>query len=450
MSMTRPLLLLLPMSAVACWGATGVSHVADARMMRGTATRLDWTPPHDAACAPGQWSAPIPVTMSDARPVFVEAPRPVAVRDKILLFGQPVFVWATRDVFADTLSGGRGVVGGALKAAGVAIDRTGRATPLERPRGTSTMLDPLAMRGRADTVHVVWATSADTSGRRTYSTDLWYASFDGRQWSSPEHVVHARQIYWGGTAARAEEIDGRLFVVAGAADDANGISRDGTIVLRREAGQWKASWISTNMLPASRSVITADSGGRLFVAFIASIWERRQTDSTSLYVVRSTDGGASWSAPERVAPYRSSMIGDLAMVRARRTIHVFWNENPANSSAEVGHATLGEGSSQWVVQPTITGPHAFGDIRAAAIGGSIFLIGREADSRSLDAISVGATASAIAPIAPLADGSVPELAAVGRDSLMATWGLRRPHAYPMFPGVASPITQVAILTTHCR
>jgi len=400
------------------------------------------------------WSAPTDVQTSDRRPVYVEAPFAVKRGSEILLLGLPTLEWQSPTELASLLSG-NGLLRSSDSLAGTALDKRMQGQGVPRPPGASTMRLPRAASDGA-IVHVIWGETADTTARAdVYVTELWYARYGKNgQWSKPERVLSAETIFWNGTVPALRLIDGEPMLAVAVGEKATSNVHRGVAFLRRVSGAWRTSWISTYG-PLPSDVMAAPSGrNHLTLAFIGAVigLHGQPSQDNSVFVVRSRDDGITWTTPvaiERLGTTRGYSL--LLLPRPNETLHLAWavDASANNQQSRLTRLVSSDGGTTWpgrsdtpITAPleAMSGDWIGEDVRAVAripaTGKLLSIDWPPSGPAHIDTLS---TEPAI---------SVPRLSAIGKDSLMLTWGIMRSQITTV-AGRSAPALQLMTLSGTC-
>ena len=244
------------------------------------------------ACAQpclGAWSATREHATSPFDSVFTPISEPARLGAGVALFDDRAISWTTG-----------GPARRFIPAAGLLIDRDGRIARIEYPGGDARYRYPIAASDASGRAHVVWGTAAeDTAYIASPRVDtLWYAIYDGRSWTKPTAI-------WAGTGLQWNPISRSALVVTGdtvyfAASSPSPASRSAVLYLRGSGTEWRASRIDARGAGFYPVVLTPARGSLAIGHIGALLGSPEGFDSNSIFIVRSSDGGGTWSAPELV------------------------------------------------------------------------------------------------------------------------------------------------------
>jgi hypothetical protein len=400
------------------------------------------------------WSPPTDLQTSDGRPVYVEAPFAVKRGSEILLLGLPTLEWQSPTELANLFSGNR-LLRSSDSLAGTALDEKMRGRGVPRPPGASAMRMPRAASDGAN-VHVIWGETADTTARADiFVTELWYARYGKNgQWSTPERVFSAQTIFWNSTVPALRLIDGEPMVAVAAGETGTSNLHKGVAVVRRVSGEWRTSWISTYG-PLPSDVIAAPSGGNhLTLAFVGAVigLHGQPSQDNSVFVARSRDDGVSWTAPvaiERLGTTRG--YGLLLLPRPNDTLHLAWavDASTSNQASRLTRFVSSDGGATWTGRSDTPIASPLDAMTGGLIGGEVRAVGRAPTTGKL--LSIVWPPSGPAHIDTLSTEpaiSLPRLSAIGKDSLMLTWGVMRSQVTTI-GGRSAPALQLMTLSGTC-
>ena len=190
------------------------------------------------------------------------------------------------------------------------VDREG--TPLPRPAGHDVFMLPRVARLTDSAFAMMWGVpdSVPTDHRLPPWTNvarLWAATWDSRRgWTEAHPLLAGAPVAW------TEE------VVTGP------ITRDGDVLLaiphrkglqylRYHEGMWRGVLIPLASSTAYASVATDPRTADVLIAYIAAVPDA-MADANSVFVIRSENGGASWSAPTLVSRSGGTPAFDVSLL----------------------------------------------------------------------------------------------------------------------------------------
>jgi hypothetical protein len=239
--------------------------------------------------------------------------------------------------------------------------------------------DPILAADPSGSLHAVWAEDEegaipDPSARfkQLWLTRVLHARYRAGEWSRASVIYRARKIPWQRPLISRLAVDGsgrlHLAFVAQRLTSAPPL-----VHLRSEAEGWSITewteWLQPSphhrgqsgidsVIPAAGGIYPALAVGlerRLYLAFVsparfASGAPMPGGDSNSLWVKRSYDGGASWSAP--ILVHRSGSRGAYEphiLSVGLDTVHILWQKNLDDAAGPdaVWHAISADGGGTW-------------------------------------------------------------------------------------------------------
>ena len=411
---------------------------------------------HTPACGPGVWSAPSQLRLPDGRPVYVEEPIPVSLHHGLAMLGSPTFVWRSATIFADSSPAPVQPLD-RRTLAGVVLQPAGSVRLVRMPSGVERPLALRALpRGDGD-LDVFWGETPDTSWRAEERVaELWHARYGARGWSVPERLLASQRIWWNATfPALLASAKAAVLAVpvrrAGTPAD-----RTGILVLRRSAGDWHRVWIPAGQSPATYLALVETASHGLVLAYIGS---PRAPDEGAgeigVLVSRSRDAGVTWTRPRSIVHSGVAGLNWLQLVAtADGTLHAIWTaewrDGAGSTRRTIGRAASRDGGVSWTVGAPVDNDANVEALSAVATGRGILLVGRRHVDRQLVAgIFADSGAPALRPLPFDAAATLPRLVAVGSDSMLLNWGIRRAGAYPAFPSLPAPALFTAAYTSRC-
>ena len=405
-------------------------------------------------CVAGTWSAPTRLANSAGRPIYIESPSAVPFGGGAALFGTPTFLWRSATVFADT-AGMRDLVRSGQYVdidtlVGAIVHPDGTATTVGRPRGVSSMSTPLAVSGPNGSVDVLWMTRKDTTKQ---FTDLWFARYSTSGWSEPEHVLRGHYFEWSINSASAVAGDGYP-IVAITGTEKDSAPTTGIGIVHRVGADWRVTWIPTGLLWPFRVKLGASDSSHLIVAFLGSVLPLASPrDTNGLFIARSSDRGATWEPLRRIERLWNTRAVNLQMVMGGRdTTHLLWREGDSPSaSTRIRRTTSIDGGRDWRKAGDAALDRPIDTFDVAELGGHLQAVVRETDTYSLAFLKFRNDGNVEFNRLPQHNSRlIPRLAALAPDRLLLTEPRMQEHAYPMFPGVAVPVTLYATMSARCQ
>ena len=389
------------------------------------------------------------------QPVYVEQPAALALPAGLALFGSPSFVWQDSAVFASIDSAGHRPDAGDFALAGLLLDSAMTPRPMPLPPGVARMLAPRVLPGPRGVADVYWGTAADTAtGPEPSATEIWHATFDGRAWSTPDQVFRAASMTWTVTAPTVV-VGGAPTIAVPATAQVDGVDHDGVAIIRRAGGAWAVSWIDVHSATPNTTALAALGGGRLLLVFVGSLWSPALRVTNAVFAARSSDGGATWTAPTVLLSYGSRMVNELQLVAMPSAeLHLFWLRRVSPSqmfSDSVQHAVSRDAGATWEFLPGVGGVPAVAGLAVAPLpDGAIAVAARSVIADSLLLAIWDASAWRLPPRGALsAVHSSPRFVGRSADALWLVWGVARRGGVPQFPSAMVPELRMAPLQRWC-
>jgi hypothetical protein len=242
-----------------------------------------------------------------------------------------------------------------------------------RPEGDFYFASPRALIAADGTLHLVWAEPGEWKPlvREDWirmigdAASLWHATYaPARGWSPPQPIHAATRLWWSeGLGEVVMDSAGTLHGVVGEEPG------DRLLHLSSAGGRWKAEPIPGVTRPVYGS-IAAGSDGRIYVAFVAA--DRSvPADGNSVFLIRSEDGGRSWSGPRlirRSGERRATAI--RVLVSRSGSVHLVWAQNLSGGLAPqvIRHVASSDGGETWSPPNDADIPDGLGTLMAAVDG----------------------------------------------------------------------------------
>jgi hypothetical protein len=203
------------------------------------------------------------------------------------------------------------------------------------------ILQPVLLAGPDSQIHAFWS-QPDTVTPGAVGTRLYYARLEGSQWSLPQAILRSPD---GITAQPAAAIDaaGRIFLVWSGGQSGEVYFSSANAI----QAAVPSAWSEPLALPSptrlgSAPVIKIGPEGALWVAYAVPLNEAR-----GIYIVRSDDGGTTWSDPQRVfdaAAAAWTMVDSPRLaLTASGGLHLLWTR--ASLPSGIGPQALAYASS---------------------------------------------------------------------------------------------------------
>ncbi|HEX6370649.1 MAG TPA: sialidase family protein [Longimicrobium sp.] len=248
---------------------------------------------------------------------------------------------------------------------------------LGSPEGGRTFVHPRAAVDGAGILHMLWAES-DPSGApaagpgRPRLSRLMYGRYARGEWSRAETVYTGLPLWH--TANNSDLLIGddglhAAFVAV----------RPGTgpvlVHLRSSATGWRATEINRDSAYAAGPArggayprLAVGGGGRVYLAFVAAARTAagpQAPNANSVFLMRSGDGGASWSRPVLVSYSGQDQATDPQLLAAGGdTLHLLWGKNLHGGvwAEVVWHAFSADGGATWTAPVEVGVPGHAGQL----------------------------------------------------------------------------------------
>jgi hypothetical protein len=370
---------------------------------------------HNGTCT-GSWTA-----LSGSRrpepPIFADELQLADWRGGIVAVGDPAF-----EMLADSIAEGR-LMGAA------AWDASGKRSVLLTPIGARPAMYPRAASTSDGVLHVVYGTVNDFAHRTAFTRPdtLWHIEFSARGWSTPTSfpAIAPGSVWWEHLSSSSMLTNGTTL------DIALSMRRRGTavVLLHRDAdGQWHQFPIETGG-PLVLNARLARVGRTLVLSYRAPDPNIVGSDGGSVFAMRSSDDGRSWTRPTRVFLAGGRDTYDHALLAdSTGALYLLWrqqNAQPPKFSDTIAVSTSVDTGATWHALPPLVVSDGSTGLAAAWSPQGVFVVFKSIRSGTQAALLRGqewtpvrmqpalAGISGIA-LHPLRDGS---LALVGTGSV---------------------------------
>lgn len=237
-----------------------------------------------AACV-GPPATPVELRLRSGSRVFIDAATVSVGRGRLLALGSRVLTEARGKAIDVTTGAGRAV--------GLLVSADGRADPVSPPPGDSAVPAARALFEPGEGWHVVWLRTMPGPQSGLRPGVVMYARFDGSAWSQPIALSGRDEQFYVNP-----DLPGRLVRTPtglAVAVPIRPVSGDvGILLYVGGKGRWRERRVAgtRGALYASLAAV----GERLVLAYTGV-----NGADVGLFVRRSQDGGASWSAPTMIA-----------------------------------------------------------------------------------------------------------------------------------------------------
>ncbi len=218
----------------------------------------------------------------------------------------------------------------------------------EPPSGDFSFAYPKAVLDSSGAYHLFWAEPdhrSNTDGRwpGTTLTGLWHAVRRGGRWSVPERLLAEKNILWGAEPGSVV-VDGRgrIQLVVPAIPPSGYLPE--LRLLRWSAGSWHAQTLS-DATPSYASV-GALADDSLLAAYTGPDRAVR-ADGNSVFVIWSTDGGASWGRPQLVSRSGSTPATRPLVVTGGGHAALIWVQARSGAAPVLRLRSSRDGGTHW-------------------------------------------------------------------------------------------------------
>ena len=191
--------------------------------------------------------------------------------------------------------------------------------------------DPFLISGAQGDLYLVWLASSATSVVR-------FSRYSGEEWSDSVTLSSSSA---GGRAMPRLALDDTGGLVAAWEDRRSGTPRIYTARLADPAGvAWGADSPASPLgVSALKPSLALGKGGALYIAY---------QGSPGIYLISSSDGGASWSAPKRVDDGDGDAFTNPQLaVDSDGGVHCIWCRLHINAAADIMAARSTDGGTSW-------------------------------------------------------------------------------------------------------
>jgi hypothetical protein len=205
-----------------------------------------------------------------------------------------------------------------------AVDLTGHS--LGRPMSANGIFHPMLAALDDSSLIMLWGEPDTTAAARRFLwqpplAQVWSARWQrGNGWTTPHLILWGNPAsLWNGRQStepvRSSDGDVHLAVP----------TIHGVRYLRYHAGEWRVSTIPHVPGGSAYSSIAADATGRVLLVAYVGVDTTATRDYNSVLMVRSTDGGATWSTPAVIHASKGHRPAFEVQVRAQRSfVRMLW------------------------------------------------------------------------------------------------------------------------------
>ncbi|MES2176248.1 MAG: hypothetical protein V4550_00175 [Gemmatimonadota bacterium] len=308
-------------------------------------------------CPLTEWTVPRAIKTDAGVLAYVESPAILPSANGITLVGSPTLEWGAKVERSGTRDTIR--LAGAIEHPWIGVYAGQTLQGIPRPLGANVTRNPVTVPLRDHAV-VFWSEAGDSTVSPTLiASEIWTATLTSAGVRGRTLALGAQEIRWGRGMAGSALVGGDP-AFAAAASDRNPQSRHQGIVFVRGRGvTWKTTWIDFAGMPPTY-VTMAASGNHAVVAFIGSV-EARVSATQGVFVVESTDGGATWTAPSAVHVFANGEYSGAPRLTLESSgrMSLFWGVRyePRSTFERIAIASFDPGARSW----TIDSPLSFAD-----------------------------------------------------------------------------------------
>lgn len=232
-----------------------------------------------------------------------------------------------------------------------------------RPPGSFHFVAPRGVIDEAGALHAIWAepSSAFVPTRAEQwppapLTALFVASYSAPTgWTTPHQLVSGTPMFW--PAGKIfSGTSGNLLPrrASGDRDDAalvvstfTGEIDQPLMWFHRQSGSWAMDRIAVPHAGPSASARIVVRGSDIYLALLAPDLTSPEADRNSVFFLRSSDQGRSWSVPTLIS--RSGRMGasSLNLLVNGDTVHVMWVQPLVTKQENIRHAISMDGGTVW-------------------------------------------------------------------------------------------------------
>jgi hypothetical protein len=248
--------------------------------------------------------------------IFVEWPQVVRTRAGTVFFGDNAMVLTVTDSGFGRIAGwprGPGMLAGMIQRA------NGQFEPVSLPYSMRSFVAVRAIGDGSGKAHVFWGDSRDTTSNQSdHLLGLKYAAFDGSAWSEPAFVLRDTAMTWYPVYSSIASRGGDLHLVM------PGYSHKPDLIhlLRKASGEV----IARRYAVAARytSLATASDGALV----LGYVHDGDRTNRSAISVMRSLDGGTTWSEPVGIHRSGYGAAYAIRLVETSTGLYAIWEASP--------------------------------------------------------------------------------------------------------------------------
>lgn len=305
-------------------------------------------------CAGGTWGPPKSVDGLKAKVAvrlagesdslaLVRYPSVAAGRDTVFVFGNDIAVFDSSPVTKPLI-----------------VSLSIPEEDLEPPPGPFWFVTPMASLDREGRLHLVWAEPDESveEGVLTRSrvsglplNRVWHAVRDQGRWTEPQSIYQSRRrMSWRrGVIDIDADVAGTIRVVLSESDR--------LVHLQGRGDDWQVQSIPV-FLGGQPSLATV-SARRLLIAYSGGE-PGRSGRANDLLIVKSDDGGITWSNPQLVHRPKEERVQHVhALAGADGRVHLVWEETAGGSLRRaIFHSVSQDFGDTWAIPERLAAPNA--------------------------------------------------------------------------------------------
>lgn len=225
--------------------------------------------------------------------------------------------------------------------------------PVGAPARQSPYLFTRAALDSRGVLHLVWGEpdslpSFPSEVHDIRVTSLWHSKWQHGAWSPPSRIYHSQKISWdpATTSSLLADRYGKLHLALPVDDGERGL----IAYLRYDAvAGWKSGEVKSETPPVYTD-LALSLEGELIVTYVAAPPPSANWAENALFLIRSSDGGVSWTRPSAIADSAEMPAYEPRLsLGANGQIHAVWVHfaSAIGSAAELLHRVSLDGGKSW-------------------------------------------------------------------------------------------------------
>ena len=292
-----------------------------------------------APCSGEVWLPPRELRTREGYTVFLERPSIAPMNSAVFMPAWPTYSYDSLGSLVWSLAPGGKPTSAEHVPLGALVDNDGiaRLVPWPKDIGAGPWL-PVGVADDSGIAHVVWGSRDSVPMSDAFMVrSLWYARFDGREWSTPTRILSTEgTIMWHSAMVSPLVARGRsLHLIVG-------IQGEGLRYLRSDSGVWWDHHVSIRSTYTGYPHLAILSSGRLVVAVQGPLALAGTRTTSAVYITTSDDGGVRWSPPIQISSPDDSPAFDVRLVAdGRDALSAFWYQQTDTRGRPAAAITLG-------------------------------------------------------------------------------------------------------------